>query len=733
MCSTSRFVPLVLRVLAGVASAVSISPEAAAGQQPNIIVMVADDLGFADIGYNNPNVYSPNLDALAAAGVRFSQHYSMSQCTPTRVALMTGQFPSRHGYQAQKATNVQCFSHDTPTIHSMLDGLGYDTFMTGKWHVGCEFEWGPMFHGFDSAHGSLAGAVGMYDHRYRPGNAYEITWFRDHEIIDGYENGTHATDLTAREAIRFIQKQRDKPFYLYLPWHAPHTPLDERGPFVDTPTQLDPANPSRWLNEDQIEWFNDPDGKIQSETDPEKRLFLAVVNHLDHAIGQIIKTLEDTGQRQNTLIYFSSDNGPQVSWAGNAYPDDLNVTNFNQPDSLRGSKTDVYEGGILVPGFINWPAKIESRVVDEPVHVVDLLPTLANMVGIDPDPEWDGADLAPLIKGTGTLGERTLYWLWNDVPETSRSNRWALRHGDWKVVEYGPLPDNPGDWQLFNLASDPGETNDLASSEPAKLAEMHAIFLSQRGKDNTRTLVSPLLQAPASASGAFTVTLKFNTPVSGVTLDDFAIEGGNGSGFSGSGSNYQFTVTPNLAGPGDITIKLQDKAASTSDGRSSTPSQTEIIKYDPSSTTGAAVLGPFGRGIAARDDATDSGFIMYSLMSVHQRFATNPVNPFQANHFVAVRHGAGGWTYDNNESDLGGNNIPFTPVVTDILVASVDFGNNTVTMLDGTDTVTNGIATGYASGDLNITPELWDGSPNVGEFGVNGTTITLNAGEVIGP
>ncbi len=552
--------------------------------KPNVIVIVADDLGFADIGYNNPeSVYTPNLDRLAAEGVTFTQHYSMSQCTPTRVALMTGRFPSRHGYQAQKASNVQCFASDTLTIHRMLSNLGYETFMSGKWHVGGEFEWGPLFHGFDAAHGSLAGAVGMYDHRYRPGNPYEITWFRDHEIIDGYQNGVHATDLTEQEAIRFIQKKHDRPFYLYLPFHAPHTPLDERGQFVDTPTQLDPADQTRWLNEDQIRWFHDPNGIIQAEQDPEKRLFLAVVNHLDHAIGQIVKALEETGQRHNTMIYFTSDNGPQVDWHGGAYPDDLRLTDFNQPDDLRGSKTQVYEGGIKVPGFFNWPAKFAPRSVDEPVHVADLLPTVASLVGYTPEEDllWDGADLTPLMTDTGTLGERTLYWLWNNRPESHRGNRWALRHGDWKIVRNGPIARAPKDWQLFNLASDPQEQTNLAGANPTKLAEMHQIFLLERQKDNPQTLVSPLLQAPAQAREAFQVTLKFDEPVTGMSLNDLVITNGTGGSFVGSRTEYEFQVTPTLSKKGKIEISLVEDAAVTTDGRLSSASQTEVVNYDP--------------------------------------------------------------------------------------------------------------------------------------------------------
>ena len=202
--------------------------------------------------------------------------------------------------------------------------------------MGSDLEDGPNNHGFDYSYGSLAGAVGMYDHRYRENSPYCETWHRNQELIPGFENGMHATDLVAEDAVRVIKQDRYQPFFLMLTLHAPHTPLDERGRFVDTPTQLDPDQPNRWLNEQDIPWFHDPLGIIQQETDPEKRLFLAVVHHVDHAIGQVYQAVVEQGLANNTLILFSSDNGPQVSWGGNAYPHDLRLTDFNQAITMRG-------------------------------------------------------------------------------------------------------------------------------------------------------------------------------------------------------------------------------------------------------------------------------------------------------------------------------------------------------------------------------------------------------------
>jgi arylsulfatase A-like enzyme len=393
---------------------------------------------------------------------------------------MTGRYPGRFGGAALAASNKPAFPVGTPTIATMLQESGYDTFIAGKWHLGSNPDHGPNRFGFDSSYGSLAGAVGMYDHRYRTGD-FEHTWHRDHQLIRGAENGTHATELVTREAIRIIDQDRENPFFLYLPFHAVHTPLDERGSFPDRPTQLDPENPNRWLNESEIKWFNDPAGKIQNESDPEKRLLLAAVHHLDDAIGRIVRTLDVRGQRENTLILFSSDNGPQGNWNGKAYPDDLRLTDFNQELPFRGMKLDVWEGGIHVPAFANWPGKLDPRQESTPVHIIDWFPTLKSIAQVTAEPgvSWDGLDLTELLFRNQPLADRDLYWTWN-----TQTNRWALRHGDWKIVKYGRgSPQSPEQWQLFDLGRDPRESNNVAAEFPDRLRSLHERFVQQRAKD----------------------------------------------------------------------------------------------------------------------------------------------------------------------------------------------------------------------------------------------------------
>ncbi len=458
-----------------------------AADQPNVLVILSDDQGWADIGYNNPRVYTPNLDRLAAGGATLTQHYVMPQCTPTRLAFFTGRYPGRFGISGLQATTLPLIPPGTLTLANLLKANGYETYLTGKWHMGSDLEQGPNHHGFDYSYGGLSGAVGAYLHLYRAPmreHPNKITWHRNLEYIPGYENGKHVTDLVAEDAIRIIRQKREKPFFLYIPFFAPHTPLDERGQFVFDETQLDPDRPGRWLNEDKIEWFNDPKGIIQQEKDPEKRLFLVVVHHLDHAIGRVIQALEDSGQRENTIIFFSSDNGPQVNWPGGKYPTDLRVTKFNQPLPFRGEKSQVYEGGMRVPAFVNWPGKIKPKKVDSVRHIVDWLPTIASITGCSPEvpedqPGLDGIDFSQDLLGEAhESSDRDIYAL-----HRPRTDKWSLRYGDWKIVAYTTDEPSINSWTLFHLAEDQREQKDLAKDYPEKVDQLFERFKRQRAKD----------------------------------------------------------------------------------------------------------------------------------------------------------------------------------------------------------------------------------------------------------
>lgn len=437
---------IALALLAGACAGPPSSRGALRDVRPNVVVIVSDDQGWGDVGYHDASLRTPHMDTLARTGVELDQHYVQPQCTPTRVALMTGRYPSRFGAHCTTASNQRSLPPGTPTLASMLKSRGYATALAGKWHLGSKAEWGPNHYGFDSSYGSLAGAIGMYDHRYRIGNPFEETWHRDHEFL--VEEG-HSTDLLAAEAVRVIEEPREEPFFLYVPFHAVHVPIVERD--------------ERWAQEN---------AHIES---PDRRAFAAALTHLDDAVGRIVAALERTGQRENTLIVFTSDNGGLRNHGGNTYPPpDPALREFSSNAPLRGQKTQAFEGGIRVPAFVSWPARLEPRVVRAPLHAVDWMPTLAALVDWTPEelPEWDGRDIWGLLAGTEVAQERRLYWRWGRAWD-------ALRVGDWKIVRRNGQKDGKrqeGEWKLFHLAVDPYEERDLAAEQPARIQELARQF-----------------------------------------------------------------------------------------------------------------------------------------------------------------------------------------------------------------------------------------------------------------
>jgi arylsulfatase A-like enzyme len=410
-------------------------PAAAADRPPNLVVLVADDLGWADVGYHGSSIRTPNLDRMAGEGVRLQQHYVASMCSATRSALLSGRYWSRFGVTG--ATNDRVYPFDTVTLAGTLQSVGYETAITGKWHLGSKPEWGPQKFGFDHSHGSLAGGVGPWNHRYKLG-PYTETWHRNDELTE--EEG-HVTDLIAREAVRWIEARGEKPFFLYVPFTAPHIPIDE---------------PSAW-----VEQYPEID-------DIGKRQYAAAVSHLDDSIGGIVAALERTGSRDNTLVLFFSDNGatPNVRNDDPKYPGTYpagRAGGGNHP--LRGQKAQLYEGGIRVPALVHWPGRLKPGVLDAPVHVVDWMPTLCQLAGYRParDLKWDGRDVWPLISGQTSPEPRTLYWAGVGFRSA------ALRHGDWKLVVHDGSPQKV---ELFDLARDPHEQNDLSMEHPDRTAEL---------------------------------------------------------------------------------------------------------------------------------------------------------------------------------------------------------------------------------------------------------------------
>lgn len=446
-CASVILVALILTSFNAAGSAAKAEP------RPNIVLFMADDLGWADVTWHGSRDAMPHLDRLAAGGVRLEAHYVHPMCSPTRAALMTGRYASRFGVTA--AQNQQALPFGTQTIASLLKAGGYDTAITGKWHLGSRGEWGPNQFGFDFGYGSLAGGVGPWDHLYKRGE-FSRTWHRDGELVD--EKG-HVTDLIAREAVAWVESRTDRPFFLYVPFTAIHVPIDE---------------PQKW---------HDQNAHL---SDDAKRLRAACSTHMDHTIGAVLSAVQRTGKADNTFVLFISDNGAHAPSdnQGGPYPGEyvrLKVGNDNLP--LRGHKTQVYEGGVRTPGVAFWPGRLQPRDEHTPLHAVDWLPTLCALGGVDVPSSLkaDGTNIWPVLKDRVTLPSRTLY---SAAPQFRAR---MIRHGDWKLVVTEPRGNN-GDGsrrlELFHLADDIAESRNLAESHPAELARMQALLDDVSARDN---------------------------------------------------------------------------------------------------------------------------------------------------------------------------------------------------------------------------------------------------------
>jgi arylsulfatase A-like enzyme len=413
---------------------------------PNILLLIADDLGWRDIGYHDSEVRTPNLDKLAGTGVRLERHYVYPTCSPTRAGLLTGRAPSRFGiYAPIDGRSTASLPADVPTLAKVLKGRGYVTALFGKWHLGLRPEVGPRKFGFDQSYGYLHGQLDQYTHLYKNGDR---TWHRNDEFLE--EKG-HATDLIADEAVRFLSAKRAAPFFLYVAFSVPHVPLQEE---------------DKWLAP-----YKD------SIKDPSRRAYAASITHLDDAVGRVVAALEKAGQRDNTLVLFTSDNGGQrnnpasTDYGGRHGP--YPTLGDNRP--WRGWKGELYEGGIRVPAFVSWPGRLKAGVLRETVSCLDWFPTCARLAGATVEADWkiEGRDVWPLLTGEERKPTaRTLYW--------STPNAAAVLDGDWKLI----VPQRrAGAVELYNLADDPGEKKNRAEENPAKLDALSKMVAEQKKLD----------------------------------------------------------------------------------------------------------------------------------------------------------------------------------------------------------------------------------------------------------
>jgi arylsulfatase A-like enzyme len=422
--------PLAGLTLAGLAIA---APEST---RPNIVHIVADDLGWKDVGFNGcTDIKTPNLDALAAGGATLRQFYVQPMCTPTRACLMTGRYPYRYGLQTAVIPSVSSYGLDLSEwlMPQCLQEAGYMTAIIGKWHLGhADKAYWPRQRGFDYQYGAMIGELDYFTHDEHG----VLDWFRNNEPVreEGY-----TTTLIGKDAARLIEAHDTaKPLYLYLTFNAPHTPYQAPQEYLD-----------RYAN----------------ITDPTRRTYAAMVACMDDEVGRVLAALEKKKIREHTLILFHSDNGGvrNPMFAG-VMADMSKVTLPSDNGPYRDGKGTLFEGGTRVCAFANWPDHIKPQAVDGLIHAVDLFPTLAAVAGastarskpLDGLNVWD-----TLASGAASPREEIVY---NIEPF-----RGALRQGDWKLIWRTMLPSSV---DLYNLAQDPSEQHNLATANPEKVVAM---------------------------------------------------------------------------------------------------------------------------------------------------------------------------------------------------------------------------------------------------------------------
>jgi len=395
---------------------------------PNIVLIMADDLGYGDIScFGSDYIETPVLDKMASEGMRFTDYHSNGAvCSPTRAALMTGNYQQRAGLEGviYAALEKRMFgiSAEQKTMAEYFKDAGYTTGAYGKWHLGYKPEFNPTRHGFDEFYGYVSGNVDYISHRDGVG-LYD--WWENADT--SYEKG-YVTDLITEHALRFIEKNRNKPFLLYLPHEAPHYPYQGRNDKADRlPGQKFPAQGSR------------PD---------KKQAYKEMVEIMDENVGRVFQKLKELGLDKNTFVFFCSDNGAVKTGSNGA---------------LNGFKGSLWEGGHRLPAIAWYPGKIRAGTQNEStVLSMDVLPTLLSVAGIPLQDKLDGVDFSGVMFRQNELTERPVFWRYR--------NQWAVRKGDWKYLK---IKDNEF---LFNLKNDLGEQKNLIKSDAEKANELKALL-----------------------------------------------------------------------------------------------------------------------------------------------------------------------------------------------------------------------------------------------------------------
>lgn len=407
--------------------------------KPNIIFIMADDLGNADLSYRGSEIKTPNIDKLAQTGAKLELFYGMPVCTPSRASLMTGRYAMRYGLQTLVIfpNHKYGLATDERTLPQALKQADYDTYMVGKWHLGhADKKYWPQNRGFDHFYGNVVGEVDYFT-KDRGG---VIDWQRNGKFLQ--EKGYHTTQITD-EAVKLIENQDKKqPFFLYMAFLAPHAPYQAPQEYID---------------------------RYSNIKDPQRRTYAGMVTAMDDAIGRVIDTLETKEIRDNTLIVFATDNGGATSSlfaTGARSPEEREEEGLeagatppaiNQP--YNKGKGSLYEGGVRSVAFMNYPNKIKAgTTINEPLHMVDIYPTVVNIAGgsLQQEKPLDGKD----IWATVTEGKPSPH---KEILINVEPIRGSIREGNWKLIKVATLP---GKTELYDLSKDESETNNLADKYP---------------------------------------------------------------------------------------------------------------------------------------------------------------------------------------------------------------------------------------------------------------------------
>jgi arylsulfatase A-like enzyme len=419
-----------------------------AARRPNVVLIFSDDQGVHDVGCYGSEIPTPNIDRIAREGMKFDRWYSASSiCTPSRFGLLTGRNPSRSQHQLLSALMFMADEHRATgiqpretTVAEKLRAAGYDTALIGKWHLGHGTpNLLPTRHGFDTFIGHTGGCIDYFTMTY--GRIPD--WYHQEEHVTEWG---YSTELITDEAVKFLKERQktDKPFFLYLPYNAPHfgkgwSPKD------NAPMNIMQARAADLKRASGI------DDKVRRE-------FAAMVIALDDGVGRVMDALAKRGLDRDTLLVFLTDHGGDPVYGGSNHP-------------LRGNKATLFDGGLKVPCVMRWPGQIQpGSVSDSLVWSIDLFPTLCALAGVSTEGlPLDGRDLGPVLFDQARWTDRTFFWETGTHSELQRGSWAALRQGDWKYVR------SPTEGEfLFNMATDPNEHDNLAARKPEKFATLKA-------------------------------------------------------------------------------------------------------------------------------------------------------------------------------------------------------------------------------------------------------------------